>query len=86
MPPTTSSHARGVPTSTPAWSSPILARKPDSGGMPERFIAETKKRVASTGEAMARPPSRSSDVVPARRSTRPVMRKSAVWIVMWCAT
>jgi hypothetical protein len=60
--------------------------KPDSGGIPARFIAGTKNRIASSGDALARPPSFSVFVVPPRRSTRPVARKSVVWMAMWWTT
>ena len=59
--------------------------KPDSGGMPARFIAGTKNSIASSGEALASPPSRFNEVVPPRRSISPVTRNSVVWMVMWWA-
>ena len=60
--------------------------KPDSGGMPARFIAGTKNSTASNGERLASPPSRFSDVVPPCRSTSPATRNSVVWMAMWWAT
>ena len=59
--------------------------KPENGGMPARFMAGTKNRTPSTGDSAASPPSRVSDVLPARTSTSPSTRNSVVWMVMWCA-
>ncbi|CPU65575.1 Uncharacterised protein [Mycobacteroides abscessus] len=84
--PTTSAHVSGVPWATPSSRRPTLPRKPDSGGMPARFIAGMKNRMASPGASLARPPRRSSDVDPPRRSTRPTTRNSVVCTVMWCTT
>ena len=60
--------------------------KPENGGMPARFIAGTKNSTASSGEALASPPSRSTDVEPPCRSTRPATRNSVVWMAMWWTT
>ena len=64
-------YASGVPTSSAGLSSPTLPRKPDIGGMPARFIAGTKNSTPSSGARRASPPSRISEVLPARRSTSP---------------
>ena len=74
-----------LPASVPASSSPTLPMKPDSGGMPARFMAGTKNRIPSTGDAAASPPSLFSEVLPPRVSISPVTRNSVVWMVMWCA-
>lgn len=84
--PATSSQAQPPPSATPARISPSLPMKPDSGGIPARFIAGTKNSTASIGAALARPPSRVSSVVPPRRSMSPATRNRVVWTVMWWAT
>ena len=48
-----------------------MPRNPDSGGMPARFMAGTKNRIASNGAALANPPSRVSDVEPPARVSAP---------------
>ena len=53
--------------------------------MPARFIAGTKNKMPSTGDAAASPPSLFSEVLPPRVSISPVTRKSVVWMVMWWA-
>lgn len=83
--PTTSDQASGVPTSTPDNSRPSLPTKPDSGGMPARFIAGTKNSTPRIGAVLARPPSRSIEVDPPTRSISPATRNSAACTVMWCA-
>ncbi|CAB4955344.1 unannotated protein [freshwater metagenome] len=63
--------------------SATLPMKPENGGMPARFIAGRKKRIARSGAVRASPPIRSDDVLPATRSIIPAVRNSVVWIVMW---
>src|SRR5512144_140824 len=82
----TRTQASGEPSATPACSRPSFPTKPDSGGMPARFMAGTKKSTASSGEAAANPPSRSVAVLPPTRSMIPAVRNSVVWMRMWWAT
>src|SRR5699024_9668508 len=69
--PATRTHAKGVALEIPACISPTLPKKPDIGGMPAKFIAETKNSRAKNGASRANPPNRSKDVVPPCRSTKP---------------
>src|SRR5690625_6032842 len=55
-----------VEYSTPASISPTLPMKPENGGIPARFMAGTKNRIAISGASLANPPRRIRLVVPPR--------------------
>src|SRR5690625_38633 len=59
---------------TPASISPTLPMKPENGGIPARFMAGTKNRIAISGASLANPPRRIRLVVPPRCSIRPAAR------------
>ncbi len=49
VPPATSTQARALPSAMPASSSPTLPMKPESGGMPARFMAGMKNSTPTSG-------------------------------------
>ena len=73
-------------SSAPARKSPTLPRKPENGGMPPRFRAGMKNRIARSGDALSSPARRLIDVAPPNRSMSPVVRNRVVCTVMWCTT
>ncbi len=72
--------------SIPEPTSANLPTKPENGGSPAMLSAGSANSTAIIGALRTRPPMRDRRSEPARRSTRPATRNSAVFTTMWCTT